>query len=506
MKIVTSAQMDAIDKRAQEEFGIAAYDLMDAAGKAVCEAIEALYHPRKLCIVCGKGNNAGDGFVVAREFTLKGRAVEVVCAVPGAELKGAALQAWNDMVPVVPGTTEPAELEAALDRCDIVVDALLGTGVRGRVMGPLAEAIRAINGCGKQVVSIDMPSGLTDDAADLGDDPVIVRADTTLAIGAAKKSAVTYPGAAWCGKVSVLPINFPAELLGGENLQLNCAAWEEVRGWLPPRLPVSNKGTYGNCGIVGATAQYAGATLLVARAALKAGCGLATIAAIPATAMLYRVGLPEAITREVESDDHGYFGEQSVDSVLGLAEQQDVLCVGPGMGTAPETSDFLWGILKNWHKPLVLDADALNIISGGMLSLLSGKKQCVLTPHPGEMARLTAGTVEDVQNDREYVARDFAVKHQVVVLLKGADTVVAGPDGQVWLVPGAEPALAKGGSGDVLCGVIGSLMAQGMEAWQAAVAAATVHLQAGRQCSAKRGARGLLARELADEIPLAMDL
>lgn len=503
MKVLSVAEARRLDELAQTRYGIPGYDLMTAAGNSVAESILTEFSPEKVCIVCGKGNNAGDGFVVAQYLHLLACEVGLFCLEEPSAFNGAARQAWDDLSDTVKNARNRPLAECLKD-CDVIVDAMLGTGISGAPRGPYADAIRQINASGKPVLSIDVPSGLRELAP--GEEPgAIVRASKTITIGLAKSILLTQPGLQFCGTTTADTINFPKELLESSDWRLNWDPVPEMRKWLPPRKPDSNKGTWGHVGIIGSALEYAGATALVARGALRAGCGLATIYALPQTHAIYKTILPEATSVLVGGADDQNMTRAAADAFFVAHRKHTVLTMGPGLGQSDGARAFVPAVLNAWKGPLILDADALNIISDGWQGMLRGRSDCLITPHPGEMARLTGKTVADVQSDRENVARDFAQEYGVTVLLKGAGTIIARPDGQCWLILGAEPALAKGGTGDVLTGIIAGLYAQGIPLWQAAVMGAAMHLEAGRHCAKKFGSRGVLASEIADFVPLLLD-
>lgn len=504
MKVVTIEEMRRLDGIAQEQYGISGYDLMAEAGREIAGAADRRYQPKNICVVCGKGNNAGDGFVAAREFHELGRDVTVVCMESAESYRGAAKIAWERLVETKVTVMDEAALPSSLDQCDMLLDALLGTGISGAVRGRYADAISQLNSSGKPIVAADVPSGLRE--LNPGEEPgEIVRASLTLTIGLPKAMLLTQPGSAYVGHLEILPINFPVDLLKSDQWQLNWAQPAELAEWLPSRHPDSNKGTYGHVGIIGSAVCYSGATVLVARAALRSGCGLATVYTLPEANNVYKTALPEATSVILESGAQYFFDDISAADFQERCKSHSVMAIGPGLGTAAETKSFLHRVLETWNGPVVLDADALNLISDGVLDLLHDRQDCLVTPHPGEMSRLIGKPVKDVQADRITVARDFAAAHGVIVLLKGTGTIVARPDGQAWLIPGAEPALAKGGTGDVLTGVIAALFAQGIPMWQAAVLGASAHIAAGSQAAQKYGSRGVLSSEVADAIPLVID-
>lgn len=505
MKIVTAHEMRRIDELAQTQYALDGFDLMQHAARAIFDHAEATYRPDRVCVLCGKGNNAGDGLLVAREFYTLGRTVTLVCVEGTDGFSGAAASAWQAVHNLRIAVRPPEELAAVLPQCDLVIDALLGTGIDGAPREHYARAIELVNASGKPVVAADVPSGLR--RVPPGERPSdIIKAALTVTIGLPKDIMLGWQARPWVGRLEVAPINFPPELLTDDRWQLNWTPAGAVGEWLPRRAPDSHKGTWGHVGIVGACVDFAGASVLAARAALRAGCGLATIYAPEATAPVYQAALPEAITRRLASQDDAALDESSAEAFAALGARHSIMVVGPGMGTSGASRGFLERFLQDWTGPLLLDADALNLLAAhGILERIEGRVDCLLTPHPAEMARLAGCTVDVVQADRLTTARTAAQRHRVHVLLKGADTLVACPSGQVWLVPGGQPALAKGGSGDVLSGVIASLYAQGMGLAQAAVAGVTLQLCAADHASRVHGSRGVLARDVADAIPLAAD-
>ena len=477
---------------------------MEEAGAAISRRMIQHYKPGRVAVLCGKGNNAGDGLVAARHLYQNGVDVTAFCLENENSYAGAAAGAFqklkNTPVPIVSFVHPGAEGNQA----DAIVDALLGTGMKGPARDKYASAIDNINHLEVPILSADIPSGLREIESGEQLGPV-VNASMTVTIGCPKSLLLQHPGYGCIGNLVTERINFPPELLDSSDLYMNWLEPEYLAEWLPKRPPDSNKGTFGNVGIIAGSAPYAGAAALVAKAALRSGCGLTTIFAPASLNSIYKILLPEAISHLVPSRSGERFDDTSTDEVLSAARKLRVLAVGPGLGTKPETRIFLEKLIFNYSGALILDADALNILSHGLVRLLSGKSDCLITPHPGEMARLADKGVSEVQADRVGTAREFAQKHQVHLLLKGASTVVARPDGQVWIVPGSCPTLAKGGTGDVLTGHIASLVAQGMPVYKAAILGAQVHLNAGHLAARKFGKRGALASEVADCLSHALD-
>jgi hydroxyethylthiazole kinase-like uncharacterized protein yjeF len=500
MKILTNEAMRNVDARTQAEFGISEQELMDEAGRAVARVALERFSPASVAVVCGKGNNAGDGYVAARYLRGGGTEIHIVAVGDPAQLTGAAAEACAQARDAGIPIYDAGELDAILERCGLVIDALCGTGIRGPLRDAIARAAVAINRAPSPVLSVDVPSGVRKLAPneELG---VVVDADVTVAIGAPKLCSILLPGSLHVGELVVERINFPPELLDCDSWQYNLAPTPELTSWLPPRPLTANKGTFGKVGIVAGSAPYAGAAILAARAALRAGAGLVYLFVNNYLNPIVKVALPEAVSVILPSSDPHRLDESSQWALLDAASPLDVLAVGMGLGTAVAQAELVRALVTNTTIPMVLDADALTCLAPALPPL---RENIVITPHPGEMARLLHCTVAEVQRDRLATALRVASQTGATVLLKGADTLIARNDGQIWINPGGCAALAKGGTGDVLSGLIASLIGQGLEPWKAAVLGARLHLEAGRSCAERIGTRGVLASELADELPRVM--
>lgn len=507
MKVVTAGEMREIDRRAQEEFGISEDALMCAAGAAVAESARKIFAPARVCVVCGKGNNGGDGYVVARELLASAVPVEVIAISPPDQLRGPAQRAYEAVRGLKIPLHSGENLSDCLAGCDLIVDAMLGTGTRGALSAEYAAAAKQINLANVPVLAVDVPSGVYEMNA--GEESgEVVHASRTVTIGLPKVALLNMPGILNCGVIEIAPINFPPELLQVDRISLNWAVPTELRDWIPLRRADANKGMFGKVGIIGGSLNYAGAAILAARAALRSGSGLVCIFAPQSLNAIYKSALPEAITHVVDSQHGEEFDASSIDPILRESHKMDALIVGPGLGRSPGKTALIHRLLGEFAEPILLDADALNAIADdAALGELIGRRgsATVITPHPGEAARLLSRTVSDIQQDRPAAAIELTRRFRCLVLLKGAGTLIARPDGQTWIVPGACSAMAKGGSGDVLSGVIGSLLGQGVEAYRAAVLGAHVHLHAGMKCARQVGERGVLASELADAIPLVFE-
>ncbi|MCX7626220.1 MAG: NAD(P)H-hydrate dehydratase [Candidatus Sumerlaeaceae bacterium] len=498
MKVLTNEQMRALDVKTQSDYGISERSLMEEAGKAIARVALERFNPKLTVVLCGKGNNAGDGYVAARYLHHAGTDVKVVAVSDPNQLKGIAKEVYLEAAESGIEVVGLDQLQPTIEYADLIIDALCGIGIRGPLTGEFAEVARRISDLPLPILSVDVPSGVREIAAGEELGPA-VQADVTIAIGAPKLCSVTLPGSLYTGELLVERINFPSELLDSDEWEYNVAPPAELRTWLPNRPLTANKGTFGKVGIVAGSAPYAGAAILAGRAALRAGAGLVYLFTTEHLNTIFKIAIPEAVSVIVPSRDPYWLDESSFEVIRQRALDLDALAVGMGLGTAVSQRELVCALLREINIPMVVDADGLTAL--GALTPLKLRPDIVLTPHPGEMARLLRCSVSKVQSDRIAVSQSLARQTGAHVLLKGADTVIARNDGQVWINSGACPSLAKGGSGDVLSGMIAALLAQGVEPWKAAILAARLHLEAGRACAQLRGEFGVFATEVADEIP-----
>ncbi|GIP41164.1 bifunctional NAD(P)H-hydrate repair enzyme Nnr [Paenibacillus sp. J31TS4] len=513
MYIVTSEEMRRLDRQAIETVGLPALLLMENAGRAVADEVQQFIRNQperrrteRWLVLAGKGNNGGDGLVAARHLQEAGIAVDVAYADSparfGADLAFQHKTASRLGIPSFVYQPDTLPWNAYTG----VIDALLGTGSSGAPRGRYASLIREANGSGLPIVAVDIPSGLNADTGELHDP--CIRARLTVALAFLKRGLVQYPGAETAGEVVTRPIGIPsrfAEEAGIRTLLVTERVLESHLALTPgaERPADSHKGTYGHVLLAAGTHRMSGAGLLCARASLRAGCGLATWA-LPASLVPHLIGrLPEVMLAGLPDAGNGDWAEVSADEVLALAEDRDALALGPGMGRYADDSQWLRAIWEGARCPLLLDADALNMLADAPDFALWPRREAptVLTPHPGEMARLAKLTTADVQRDRIGIARRYAQEHGVTLVLKGARTVVATPKGVVYVNTTGNPGMAKGGTGDVLSGVIASLLAQGMSAEQAAVYGVWRHGAAGDRAAEVRSSRdSLLASDLIENL------
>jgi NAD(P)H-hydrate epimerase len=505
--VFTASEMRSLDRRAVAELNLPGATLMEKAGRGAAdvllELLPALGAPRRgarVAIVCGKGGNGGDGFVVARRLRRRGVEPTVLLAAPAHEVTG---DAGAKLVALRRAGGRPIVVEdvahaaARLSDAHVVVDALLGTGSRGAPTGLTAALIERINASGRPVVALDIPSGLpADGGAPVG---VAVRAAATLTFAGLKYGLVMPPGLDFAGRVTVVPIGIPdAEVARGIRTWLVERA--DVAGHFPPRPREAHKGTYGRLLIVGGSLGKTGAAALAARAAMRTGAGLVTVATAASQQPVVAGLLLESMTEPLAETAVGSVALAARGRVLELAVARDVVALGPGLGLDPDTQELARSLARELDRPLVIDADALTALAGRLDTLRQAPGPRCLTPHPGEMARLLGGSVADVQRDRVTVAREVATGHGVHVALKGATTVVATDDGRVFLNPTGNPGMASGGTGDALTGMLGALLAR-MPSADALVAAVYLHGLAGDLAAARLGEESLVASDLIESLP-----
>jgi NAD(P)H-hydrate epimerase len=510
LPVFTADEMRRVDQRAIGELGMPAATLMENAGRGAAACIQAalpgLGLPRRgvrIAVVCGKGGNGGDGFVVARWLKRAGHRVEVWLLGSPKDLRGDAALKMREMerrglrARVV---EDDGVLARALPAAQLVVDAMLGTGSRGAPAPPVADAIERINASGRPVVALDIPSGLSAD----GDAPPgpVVRAVLTPTFAGLKRGLVAGAGVLLAGRVVVVDIGVPrAEVERGVTTFLTEPA--DVARHFPARPREAHKGSYGHLLVVAGSVGKTGAAALAARGAMRAGAGLVTVATAASAQAVVASLLLEAMTELVAETTARTIGLKARERLNDLASTRDAVTLGPGLGLDEETQALARDLVSGCARPMVVDADALTALAGHLDSLRGAPAVRCLTPHPGEMARMLGATVADVQRDRVTTVRQFAAAWGSPVVLKGATSVIGVPDGTVILNPTGNPGMASGGTGDVLSGVLGAFLARGLEAATALVAAVYLHGLAGDVAAERVGQESLVASDLIEALPEA---
>ena len=508
MKVLTAAQMREVDRRTVES-GIPDLVLMENAGHRVVELLQEKFSPlsrHRVVVLCGKGNNGGDGLVVARQLhtRLCPKTLDVVFAGREEELTGNA--AANFRMLVACGCPIAKAITPEMRSATILIDALLGTGLSGPARGQMLDLIREINTGfpNAQVVAVDIPSGLASDSAiPLGE---AVRADYTVTFTAPKIGQVLPPNCDGVGELRIGLIGSPPSLYeNDDSIYLQMSEPSRFRHLFEPRAPGAHKGSFGHVLVIGGSRGKSGAAAMAGISALRAGAGLVTAASAESAIPMIASHAAEIMTEALPETETGSISTRAFeyDRFSSIAENKTVLAIGPGLGTHFETVGFVRQVVTEFKQPMVIDADGLNALAKDKFQ---GRTSLVLTPHPGEMARLTGLSRDEIVNDRVQVARSFAMDRNVTLVLKGQRTLIALPNGIVWINPTGSPALASGGTGDILTGLIAGLVAQFPEQQETAVLAAVyLHGRAGELGSAELGEQVLMATDLLQFLPDAIE-
>jgi NAD(P)H-hydrate epimerase len=505
--VFTAEQMRRLDARAIEVLGIPGATLMENAGRGAAEALlRALpewglrARGLRVAVVCGKGGNGGDGFVVARRLKRAGARPSVHLAFAADALSGDAVTKYQEMRRAGVAAslvTEAGSVASALQQTDVVVDALLGTGARGAPAAPVGALIDAINASGRPVVALDIPSGLPAD----GEPPAgsVVRARSTTTFAAPKLGLVIGPGVDLAGRIEVVDIGVPAAELTRE-IQTFLLEGADVAPLFPRRLREGHKGTYGHLLVLAGSVGKTGAAALCARAAMRAGAGLVTVATPASAQPVVASLLVEAMSEPLPETEARTVAVKARDAITDLATARDAVAVGPGLGLDDETRRLVRALVRDLDRPMVVDADALTALVGHLGELRAAAGPRYLTPHPGEMARLLGVSTGELQRERLARTRAFAMEHGVHVCLKGSRSLVASPDGRVLINPTGNPGMASGGTGDVLTGIVGALLARGLPADRVLAAAVYLHGLAGDVAAERIGEESLIAGDVIDAL------
>jgi len=519
VKVVTSAQMQAIDRRAIDEFGIPGEALMENAGRAVFGAVRGYlggFARRSIAILCGRGNNGGDGMVVARLAQEHGARVHVFLAARRQDMRGdaglnleKARQSGIRVTEITEdfGDAVPDSLRRACEQADIIVDALLGTGAKGAAQGVIASLVNVINRTkssrGIPVISVDIPSGVD---ADTGAVPgPAVQADCTVTMGLPKLGLVLFPAAAHAGRLRVADIGIPPHIIEQAEFAAELIEEAHVASLFKPRRPDAHKGDFGRVFIVAGSVGMTGAAALCAEAALRSGAGLVTLGVPASLNDILEVKLTEVITAPLPETAERTLSQAALDPIMERLRVSDALALGPGLSQHPETAALVAELVQRVQIPTVIDADGLNNLARNPEALNTACPK-VITPHPGEMARLLGTDTRQVQSagGRIGAATQAAEKFNCVVVLKGARTVIAAPGEAPCINPTGNPGMAGGGTGDVLTGMIAGFLGQGMSPLDAATAAVYLHGLSGDLAAERTTQTALAAGDLLRFLPDAL--
>jgi len=508
MWLVTSDEMRSLEQAAIQAYGIPSLLLMENAGLAVFHCAREIFHGRqegkRVLILAGKGNNGGDGLVAARHLSNNGAEVKIFLLGKPEELQGDAQVNWQIVKAMgIPCQLIQTERDLNLLRvglmvAELVVDAIFGTGFKGAVQGLTARLMTLVNEAQKPVLAVDLPSGVEANSGAVRG--VCLKADQTVTLGLPKFGLLLEPAARFVGQLTVADISLPLELLRQQRFSRILLDESWCRDTIPVRPADSHKGDYGHVLVAGGSTGMSGAVTLAARAAVRAGAGLVTAAVPRCLNQIMAIKVTEAMSRPLPETNEGSLAKAALEPLRDLAGDK-VLVIGPGLSRHKETGEMVRTLAAALPGPAVIDADALYALAGSTDLLRQGAYPVVLTPHPGEMAHLLGISPAEVQADRAGIALQAARDWRAVVVLKGAKTLVAAPSGNLYVCPTGNPGMATGGSGDVLAGLIGGLMAQGLPAEEAAAAAVYCHGLAGDAAAAESGMMGLAAGDLIHRLP-----
>lgn len=503
MKIYTSSQIKAAEAESVR-LGVNFTELMENAGKAAADIFCGRYRPQKkrIIVACGKGNNGGDGFVMARLLAEGGMrpCVVLLCGFPSTyEAFIAYEKARAAGVPVLDASAKEEECARQISEADYIVDAVFGFGFGGTVREPLAGWLRQINEAKAVRVSLDVPSGVACDSASVGG--TAVQADLTVAFTAPKPGHFLFPSADYCGEVVTADVGLPAGAMEGLRSNVFLTEKEDIKAAFYKRRKNSNKGSYGRLLAACGSRGMAGASILACKAAMRCGVGLIQLATPGSNYLAAANNLIETVLVPMPETEEGTFSEEAARHIIDRMAASSAVLFGCGVGRGPELDEVLAQMLESARVPVVLDADGINVLARNIHIVRNANVPVILTPHPGEMSTLTGLPIEEIQKNRLETAVGFAREHGVILVLKGANTIVADSLGKAYINPTGNPGMSKGGSGDVLAGMLASFIAQGIEPVLAARTAVYIHGLAGDRYAVERSQRGMTPTDMIDELP-----
>jgi len=511
MKCVTSKQMQEIDRVAIQRFRVPSLTLMENAGKVTADIIQKkIKKGESILIIVGKGNNGGDGLVIARYLMEANEKIEIALLTSPEDLSHDAKANWEKLIPLQPKTLYVEDekdlpgLKIALSKTKYVVDAIFGTGLNADVRGRYEKIIEMVNASSRYVFAVDIPSGLSADTGQpLG---TAIRARTTVTFGFPKVGQLLPPGPDYVKRLHVVDIGFPKELMEGFESQMTLITPALFQNIFNDRKEDSHKGSFGHLLTLAGSVGKMGAGWLTSKAALRSGVGLVTYGLPSAAFTRFDTRFPEVMVEPINDKKRGRFLPDSIDDIKRLCQGKDAVALGPGIGTRPETVVAIGQIVSKLKLPLVLDADGINCIADRPQVLDRRAADTILTPHPGEMGRLIHKDAKVVQKDRVGIARSFAKEHNIYLVLKGYRSIVATPTGDIFINPTGNPGMATAGSGDALTGMIGAFLAQKVDTQTAVLAAVYLHGLAGDLSAKGVGEISMMASDLIEQIPQAIKI
>ncbi len=500
MKLVTVNDMRELEQTAFNQYGVSSLVMMENAAQGFCEELKAArgdLRDKKINIFCGSGNNGGDGFAIARLLSVRGASPKVFVGFDLDKLKG---DARTNYELAVKFGIPVSEFSGLIDKCDIAVDALYGTGLHGEISGEEAEMVRYMNNCGAFVAAVDMPSGAKADNGEVSKN--CVKADITVTFAAPKVGQFLYPAKKYVGRLSVAPISIPDELIKEHKSNLYTLD-KSVFSLMPERAEDAHKGSFGKVLVFAGSKGMCGAAVMASEAALKSGAGMATLATPKCVADIAASKLTEVMTAALPVDGDAV-SKSAITMLSEKIKEQDVLLMGPGLSGGENVKSIVMQLASESKKPMIIDADALNALKGSINILKKKKAPAVLTPHLVEFSRISGHSIEEIRSNRIALAHNFAKEFDVTLVLKGADTFVCCPDGRVFINTISNSGMATAGSGDVLAGIIAGVAAQGADLCDAACLGVHLHTIAGSLASEKKGEYGMTAVDILNEVPFAI--
>ncbi len=510
MKVATAEEMQELDRKAIETYRIPGIVLMENAGRGAADVISNSFpeiHKKKIAIIAGKGNNGGDGFVIARYLLNQGIYVRVYLLTDPKGLRGDAetnfsiFHRMKGEVISVPSSKDYIKVKRDLEKFDILVDGIFGTGLDAEVRGYYREVIDHLNTLQRPIVAIDIPSGLdANTGKPLG---TAIRASLTITFGLPKIGHLIPPGLDYVGKkVKVIDIGIPKRLVEEEKIPTYLLEKEEIQKCLSiPRNPDTHKGDYGHLLVIAGSVGKTGAAVMACQAALRMGAGLVTLAIPKSLNAILEMKLTEVMTEPLPETPKQTLSLRAFSAIVRLCENKRAVIIGPGLGTFKETQSLILKLIRTLDLPIILDADGLTALATQPKTLPIKNRSLVLTPHPGEMARLIRSQVKEVLEDRVGLSRNFSQSQHVHLILKGHPTLITTPKGEVYINPTGNPGMASGGTGDVLTGMIGGLVCQGFDILSSLQIAVYLHGMAGDEGAQEMGEKSLIATDIIEKIP-----
>ncbi len=512
MKVVTAAEMQEIDRKTIYDIGISSLVLMERAGLACVSKIKDIFGRRKIVVISGSGNNGGDGFVIARILHNEEWNVRVFLTTNPENLKGEALSQYKIAVKFGVNISPVEELlinhSSILSDDSLIVDAILGTGLKKEVSGSLLDVFRLINKSKIPVLSVDIPSGISSDTGQVMGEAI--KANYTITFGLPKRGHLLFPGSEYSGKVFIEDIGFPKELLRSDSLKVNLLQPKYILEIMPERPRYSYKGTYGHTLIIAGSKGKTGAAFMTAKACLRAGAGVVTIGVPESLLDVFQSCVTEEMTLGLPDKGNGTLSSKSLDIILSfLHEKADLLAIGPGIGVDSHTERIVKGLIQNSKKPMVIDADGINSIQGKIEIFRKAKAPIILTPHPGEMLKLLNKKIDkkeikEIEKDRINIAQSFSNETGTYLILKGVPTIIASPQGEVFINATGNPGMATAGSGDVLTGMIAGFLSQNKDPLKACILGVYFHGSAGDIAASEKGQYSLIASDIIEKISVAL--